>query len=727
MPHHPHQIPRKAGAPFPLLDPLGPPAPPAATPPTPLLIAQVSWIALALFLTLPSLSSTRLQTWPHALFAAAFWLIPLLVAAARLALSRPDSRLGGLLDAALGLLALAGLSATAFSPLRATLAPHLLPFLGAIALPYFLLPLLRSPRADRFAAAFVYPTLLVTALRWFVSFPSLTGPYPRNAEPFGHANTTGSVCALAACWLAHLATRATTPATRLLHAAASSAAVALAASSLSRGAVLALALAATVAGGVVLLRRGRLLPFLALAALAFGAAVFSNQRLRELVFSGAWSVSASESNAQRYAMLRGGLALAAERPLAGWGPGAVPHVFPRVRAALPGEPDNYLQLHHTPAQVAATLGIPGLLATALLLFAIGARLRPAPGLEAPPLPPTLAATLACGAALLLFDHSFATPAFALLAALPLAALALRPPASAPSVTSAPSATRPFLLRYSSLVIPAAILVAALAFLPSVARDLAARRAWSGALDAINADAPDAYADHLRRAIALAPADSFYADALASHLATGLPFPRLSAPDPSASIPLLQAALYRNPDLEATHYNLGWLLLPLDPPAARDHFAVAARLAHARAEVYLGLALARLQIPDQADSASVVSALAAEILLDPTFAWSARWRDPGLAPLRPATLTHAADFLAARALAPALVALLRAPGEPVDARSGYRRIRPGHGVLFGHPDGPPPADVNVLLNLTLPPDLLAVLPPKGFVPAPLLHACAGLTP
>lgn len=45
----------------------------------------------------------------------------------------------------------------------------------------------------------------------------------------------------------------------------------------------------------------------------------------------------------------------------------------------------------------------------------------------------------------------------------------------------------------------------------------------------------------------------------------------------------------------------------------------------------------------------------------------------------------------------------------------------------HPDGPPPADVNVLLRLDFPPDLLASLPPRGFLPAPLLHACAGLTP
>lgn len=680
----------------------------------------VAAVGLTLFLTLPSLSSTRIQTWPLAAGAALFWYLPILVTLARLALRRPDSRLGGLLDVAFASLALSGLAATAFSPLRDTLAPHLLPFLGALALPYALLPLLRSPHADRLAAAFIYPLLATTAFRWLISQNHLPfGPFSRNAEPFGHANTTGAVCSLAACWLALLATRANTRAVHLLHAGGAIFAVTLAASSSSRGSVLALAFAATVAGGIVLLRRGRLLPFLALAALALATALFSNQRLRDLAFSGAWSADASESNAQRIAMIQGAFALAAERPLVGWGPGSVPHVFPRVRAALPGEPDNYLQLHNTPAQLAATLGLAGLASAALLLAALGPRLlaalrAPSPLTELVP----LAATLACAAALLLFDHSFATPAFALLAALPVATLALLP-------IAAPARALPLGIGHWSLVIPAALVATGL-LLP-VSRDLSARSAWSSALDAINADSPAAYAAALRRASDHAPADPFYADALASHLATGHPFAGLAAPDRAAAIPVLQASLARNPALESAHYNLGWLLLPLDAAAARDHFAAAARLARARAETYLGLAIARIQLPDTKLAASVAAALAAEILSDPTFAWSPRWSDALLAEHRPAALALAAAFLDAHDLAPGFAARLRSPGEPVKALAGHRRVRPGHGVLFGHPDGPPPADVNVLLRLDLPPDLLAALPPRGFVPAPLLHACAGLTP
>ncbi len=654
-------------------------------------------LTLALALTLPPLSSTRIQTWPWAFYAAAFWLLPILVAATRLALGRPDARLGGALDAAFAALAFSGLAATALSPLRATLAPHLLPFLGALALPYALLPLLRDPRrADLLATLFLYPLLFVCAFLWAAKLPSLAGPYPRNAEPFGHSNTTGAVLALAACWLATLAVRAQTRAARLLHAAGAAVAVALAASSSSRGAVLALALAAIFAAGAVLLRRGRVITFLAIAVASLGIALVTNPRLREFAFGGGWSDVSVESNAQRMAMFRGGFALAAERPATGWGPGAVPHVFPRVRAELPGEPDNYLQLHNSFAQTAATLGGLGLLALALLAFALATR-----ALRHPPSPDKipLAATLLCGAVVLLFDHSFATPAFALLAALPVAALG-----------KATTSDRPFVIRHWAFVIPAPALALALVALP-VGRDLAARAAWSEALDAAAADQPEPYLAALRRAHALRPADPFFADQLASHLATGHPFPGLAAPDPAGAVEPLLSALAHNPAHESAHYNLGWLLLDIDPPAARAHFAAALALAPARAQGHLGLALAKLF---SGDPASPAPELAAEILLDPAFAWSPHWRALPLAPHRAETLRLLADHLAARDEHRLFAAWLRNAGPPAEPVSAYRRVRTGHGVLYGHPVGPPPADANIMIQFELSPGLRAALPPRRFL-------------
>ena len=85
---------------------------PARVPDRTLLLSSAA-LALLLALTLPTLSSTRLQTWPSALGAAVFWLMPVLVALARPALGRPHARLGGALDLAFGGLALAGVVAAA--------------------------------------------------------------------------------------------------------------------------------------------------------------------------------------------------------------------------------------------------------------------------------------------------------------------------------------------------------------------------------------------------------------------------------------------------------------------------------------------------------------------------------------------------------------------------------------------------------------------------------------
>ena len=677
---------------------------PARVPDRTLLLSSAA-LALLLALTLPTLSSTRLQTWPSALGAAVFWLMPVLVALARPALGRPHARLGGALDLAFGGLALAGVVAAACSPLRGTLAPALLPFLGALALPYALLPVLRHPRADLLGASFLYPLMLVGAFLWLPHTES------RNAQPFGHANTTGSVFALAACWLAVLAAGARSPGMRAFHALGSLSAAALAASSSSRGAILALAVAATAGAAVILLRRGRIVLFLVASALALGAAVLSNARLRELVSTGTWSAVSNESNDQRLAMIRGGFGLAALRPVAGWGPGAVPHAFPAVRAALPGTPDNYLQLHNSFAQTAATLGGAGLVALGLLLVALARR---AAALTRRSGQAPLLAALVCGGVLLLFDHPFATPAFAVLAALPLAKLACEAPSPACS-------RRPLWF-----LLPAILAVAALAW--PVTRDLRARAAWSAALDAAAEDDAPAFAAKLRHAHRLAPTDPFYVDQLASHLATGHPFRDLPAPAPGEASALLRAAIALNPANESAHYNLGWLLLQ-DPASANAdeaaaRFASAARLAPSRAGVWVGLATARLRAGAKE---SPVPPLAAEILLDPEFAWSPRWNDPALNPHRDAALARAAAFLAEHGLAPGFASRLLAAGPPANAASAYRRVRTGHGVLLGHPDGPAPVDVGVFLKPAISPELASALPDRDYISPSLLLACGGLAP
>ncbi len=664
---------------------------------TPALLTLIG-LALALALTLPPLSATRLLTWPMAAAAAVFWLLPVAVALVRLALRLPHSRLGGLLDWSFAGLAATGIASALCSPLSATLMPNLLPFLGAVALPYALLPVLKLPRAKHLIAWFLYPLLFTSGLLWLLDSPG------RNSQPFGHANTTGAVCALAACILASLAwrTRNYSRVVCFLHAGGATLAAALTVSSSSRGAVLALAAAIIIAAGLHLLRQGRFLRFASLVVLALAVTIFTNHRLRDLALSGRWSASASESNAQRTAMILGGIKLAWERPALGWGPGSVPHVFPGVRATLPGTPDNYLHLHNTPAQTAATLGLAGLLCLTLLLAALARGLF---ALRNSPQFMPLTATFAGTGILLLFDHPFATPAFTLLAALPVAALSLYREKSTPASTLRPASHR-------VLVVLFVVVLGCLVW--PLGRDLAARSAWATAQDAAAANQPVAYANALQRAHALAPADPFYTDQLASHLATGHPFADLPPPAPDQAAALWQSSALLNPAHELAHYNAAWLLLATQPALASLHFATAARLAPARAGVWLGLALSQIDGNTPSAPLPALAALAAEVLSDPSFAWSPQWQDPRLAPYRLAALNHAANFLETRALAPAFVAALRNPGPTVLASSAFRRARLGHGVLYGHPDGPAPVDVNILFKVDPPPALADALPSRGFI-------------
>jgi hypothetical protein len=62
--------------------------------------------------------------------------------------------------------------------------------------------------------------------------------------------------------------------------------------------------------------------------------------------------------------------------------------------------------------------------------------------------------------------------------------------------------------------------------------------------------------------------------------------------------------------------------------------------------------------------------------------------------------------------------------PLAEAARYRRLRTGYGVLMGHPDGPAPIDANIQFNLQLPPDLAALVPPKGWLPGPLLLGFLG---
>jgi len=661
--------------------------------PLPALLAAVGCAGL-LGLSIVPPSSTRIEVWPWAAFAALGWLLPIGIAWTRLALNRPAARFGGALDGGLLLLAVTATISTLASPLRGAVSPHLLPVLGTCALPFALLPLFQpetTARTWRLGGAVIGLILVASLVLWLEPWNGLHLPGSRNEQPFGHANITGSVAVLAATWLAAGATRER-GGPRIWFIAGAVLAVLTAVSSESRGAVIALAVAGALAAAIVLLSRGRRLVFALLVITLVGGAIASNARLRDLVVHRRWSADARESNDQRTAMLVGGLRLGVERPWLGWGPGSVPHAFPRERADLPGTADNVLQLHNSPVQLWATLGGLGLLAGLLIIGGAVTRLR---GVTWTAERTALAAGLGGAIGVLMFDHPFATPIFAVLAAAHLAALA-----TATGSNQGPSSRN---LRLPALVAALALLVPALC---AAARDLAARQAYDGALGRLERGDAAGYAAGLRDAGALNPDDPYYPHLLAAWLATGHPLAGNSARSPAEAAALLRATLVANPDLEYAHYNLGWLLIIENPAEASEHFLRAAHLAPERGEVYFGLGCARLNL---GDTPGAIRAFAAEWLLNPATAWSPVWSRPPFDVLRPHVRALATATVADRGIDP--WADLETPAPP---GAPYRRLRTGYGVLMGHPDGRPPVDFNIQEPADLPAGLRPHVPVFGWL-------------
>ncbi len=195
-----------------------------------------------------------------------------------------------------------------------------------------------------------------------------------------------------------------------------------------------------------------------------------------------------------------------------------------------------------------------------------------------------------------------------------------------------------------------------------------------------------------------------------------------------AVALLRESLAQNPEQEIAHFNLGWLLLVRDPVAAEKHFIAAAHLVPDKGGVYFGLGLARL---NQNHAPQAAGAFAVECLNDPLFLLSPWWREPGIAPLRAATLAEFAYLFALaekkippRSWAAAHLARLNAsalpaafvPVLPPGPERAYRRERSAYPVLMRNLDLPPPTDLYDVREPATPPP---GLPPKGWLPTPLL--------
>lgn len=537
----------------------------------------------------------------------------------------------------------------------------------------------------------------LTSPQGFHSLAGLLGY--RNESPLGHSNYTAGLALLALPWLGALAWQ-TRGARRAGWCAATLLALAMLFTSGSRGGLLGLGALVLVALLNVRLGWKKLLLWTALAAAAALALALAHPRTRTIVFRK--STAAAELNTsaiQRSAMFSAGLRMGIDRPLLGWGPGTAPLVYPRYRAGLDGGVENALQLHSTPVQLWADLGVAGLIgAVALLLLAARGARRCS----------TAATALGGYAIFALTDWQLDVPIFPF--ALAACAALLAAPGKCHLIDDT-ARHRPRLL-------------------------LGAAALGTLALFALLGQRDPAPARNVR-ALALArdPAQS------------------------GRAVALLRESLALNPDQEIAHFNLGWLLVVREPAAAEKHFLAAARLVPDKGGVYFGLALARLNAARPRDG--LVRALALECLNDPLFLTSPWWREPSLHSLQPDTfraVAHFADTLAhTRALAhPGLVSEARytaalarwlsqqdAPGEML-ARANtatrvsffaqrpaqpdfatapvrqYHRERPGYPVLMRNLDLPVPLDLfAVQENLLAAGKFAFLFPAKGWLPSPLL--------
>ena len=503
---------------------------------------------------------------------------------------------------------------------------------------------------------------VVSLVLWFNSIGPLTGGEVlavRNLCPLGHANYTAGL-ALLMLPTATVMVYRRRGRWQIAAATVGILALLLLFTSGSRGGFLGLAVLAIAAWVAAPVGRRRKWQFAMVGGLAALVFVLAHPRTRAMFLPTEPGAAPNLSNVQREAMLVAGWRMGLGRPVLGWGPGTTPLVFPRYRAGLDGGVENVLQFHSLPAQVWAELGGAGVICLLALAGLVASHARR---------DPASAAALAGYAVFALTDWQIDVPIFAGLTAVLAAQVA--PPPTPP--------------RKTIHLLPGLVAVAGLAgFL---------RWAQTDPAPLLNS-----------RALALARDPAQAAEAAA----------------------LLRESLAFNPDQEIAHFNLGWLQLVTDPKAAEHHFLAALHLVPDKGGGYFGLALARL---NQGRSSEAAHALAMECLNDPAWIASPWWNEPAVAALRaPATAELARLITACRKEFPAgswrATQLLHLAAEignvgrvPPGPERSYRRERTGYPVLMRNLDLPIPVDLFDVRESVAP--AAAPLPPKGWLPAPLL--------
>lgn len=728
--------------------------------------------ALLLALTLGENSATRIFAWPWFLCWQGIALAPGFIIILRELRGRPSHRIGEMWDIGLLGLAAAAILSGLCSSYRWPSLSLATVYLFIVGVVYIIFSWVRSNpdeagyRLDLLghAVGAVLAMVAIASLSTWIAQDASTSLLfkegaVRNARPFGHSTYTAGFAALAAPWLAGLAWRSTGWARAGWATCAALALVILPTTSSRAGAVGA-GIILTVIAFLIWSRSpsARWKRWLPAAAVFVGMLLLiSDPRLRHLLTSGEWSGGAVESNRQRSAMLQGGILMGQTHPIFGYGPGTIPFVYPLFRHRLAGGVENVLQVHSTPIQLWAELGLLGIACAgaiaAAALFAVfrgWKRLRLRALVE-----PTTIYRVAAITSLLAYipialtDYQLDVPLIGILIALDLSILAL----FCDDSKSALKIPRFLLSGFLCLLI--------VPTLPSITGEALAKAENSRAYNALSRRDEDSFIRFNDSATRCAPWDPHYTNEIASYLMQK----RRAATSADEKdrlareiISRLHASAQVDANQEYVAFNLGWLSLELSRPAdAIRHFETAARLVPDKGGVYLGIALATLG-SNSLDRA--INGLALESTNDPLFLSSPWWKLEPIAALKlpvarrisemrdvarklPACTPNVArnlDYTAALAQwilnngpATELAALatredqkeyLAKHDQPSDLQRGetmvYRRQRLGYPVLYRHPEMTPPVDeYEVQENAAAAAELRFLFPPKGWLPAPVL--------
>lgn len=677
-------------------------------------------LAALMVITVTNPGATRMYAWPWSLVYATALLSPALRLLWRAFSRARPLALPSVEWCAAMLGATAGILASALgSPYRESAVLWSAPLLAGLAMFFAVFdwlhasPTLISTRRAQLlngVGVFLGAVAVVSMGLWCGQIADATGGNifaARNPFPLGHSNyTAGLALLMLPCFFA-LATRVR-DARRIVWWFAALLAMAMLLTSGSRGGFLGLAaLALFHVRTIARTLRLKLWVVLLSAALVLSAFVYWNPRTRA-----GFGEELSASNVQRTAMLCAGWRMGADRPLLGWGPGTTPLAYPRYRIALGGGAENVLQLHSTPVQLWAEFGSVNLLvALAIAGLALRAARRSTDAAS-------VLLALSGYAVFSLTDWQLDVPVFTAAIATALAFLAPAAPVQKPKPDSLSAfGDHPALGRWPENYSALRYLLGFTTLLALLAMAVFARRDPAPAL---NTQALDLARDPARAGEAIAS---------------------------------LRKSLALNPDQEIAHFNLGWLLVVSDPPAAERHFLAAARLVPDKGGVYFGLGLAQLN-QDRRDAAA--RAFALECLNDPAFLVSPWWRTAAIGETRANMIAHLLrlESLVRAALPPESplrgearyvreLTLWLTTGTPVahpntKARSKYfesnpappdfenapprryRRERIGYPVLTRNLDLPAPTDLfDVQENALAAGEYGFLFPAKGWLASPLL--------